>query len=244
MSRTVKRVPLDFDWPRGEVWSGFLMPGSLIAVKCGACDGKGITPAARWVLATAQMLLMLDEDLEAQQRGQAMHPYFADYHTCAWGIRPSPDIREFGTGLAGRTSGGGRLGHDAVDGWVAYEKIVAAAGLDPKVWGHCTNCAGEGGIEAYPGQRAEADAWTPTEPPSGVGWQMWETVSEGSPISPVFATAEQLASWLAETGANAGAGRTATAEQWLAMIEAGSSLGSFASLNGQLMSGVEAVSQR
>lgn len=91
---------------------------------------------------------------------------------------------------------------------------------------------------------ADADAWTPTEPPSGVGWQMWETVSEGSPISPVFATAEQLASWLAETGADAGAGRTATAEQWLAMIEAGSSLGSFASFNGQLMSGVEAVSQR
>lgn len=32
--------------------------------------------------------------------------------------------------------------------------------------------------------------------------------------------------------------------EWLAMIEAGSSLGSFASLNDRLMSGVEAVIER
>lgn len=31
------------------------------------------------------------------------------------------------------------------------------------------------------------------EPPSGEGWQVWETVSEGSPVTPVFPTAESLA---------------------------------------------------
>lgn len=30
----------------------------------------------------------------------------------------------------------------------------------------------------------------------GVGWQLWETVTEGSPISPVFATPEDLRDWM------------------------------------------------
>lgn len=60
----------------------------------------------------------------------------------------------------------------------------------------CTTCDGDGTVEAYPGQRAAADAWTRAEPPSGTGWQLWETTSAGSPISPVFATGEELARWL------------------------------------------------
>ena len=34
------------------------------------------------------------------------------------------------------------------------------------------------------------------KPPAGDGWQLWETVSEGSPISPVFTTPEELARWM------------------------------------------------
>ena len=33
------------------------------------------------------------------------------------------------------------------------------------------------------------------------GWQMYETVSEGSPISPIFRTKEELADWLASPAA-------------------------------------------
>lgn len=32
-------------------------------------------------------------------------------------------------------------------------------------------------------------------PPKGDGYQLWETTSEGSPISPVFATLDELCSW-------------------------------------------------
>lgn len=52
-------------------------------------------------------------------------------------------------------------------------------------------------------------------------YQMYEDVSEGTPISPVFATAEELAHWLADNKANAGAGRTATYEQWLRVCKGG-----------------------
>jgi hypothetical protein len=33
---------------------------------------------------------------------------------------------------------------------------------------------------------------TTVDPPTGEGWQLWETVSEGSPITPVYSTAEGL----------------------------------------------------
>jgi hypothetical protein len=36
------------------------------------------------------------------------------------------------------------------------------------------------------------------EPPTGEGWQVWETVSEGSPRSPVFAGRDSLVAWLVE----------------------------------------------
>lgn len=194
MGREVKRVALDFDWPVNEVWEGYLMPDRLAAPDCQACNGRGETSARLWVRASAHMLLLLDDDLREQERGRKMHPYFSEYYTTGYGTRPSADIHELGTGLAGRESG--FLGHDSIDSFVATEKIVEAAGLDPKVWGICTECKGDGWIESYPGQSAEAQAWEHTEPPEGEGWQVWETVSEGSPISPVFSDREGLIQWL------------------------------------------------
>ena len=41
-----------------------------------------------------------------------------------------------------------------------------------------------------------------TEPPSGKGYQCWETTSEGSPISPVFKTSDELYEWLATNEQN------------------------------------------
>ena len=62
----------------------------------------------------------------------------------------------------------------------------------------CPACQGHGSTEAYEGQRAEAEAWESTGPPEGDDWQLWETVSEGSPISPVFADSDELAAWMSD----------------------------------------------
>jgi len=56
------------------------------------------------------------------------------------------------------------------------------------------------------------------EPPKGYGFQMWETTSEGSPMSPVFAAPEELARWLVDNNASSFGNDTATYGQWLAMI--------------------------
>lgn len=50
---------------------------------------------------------------------------------------------------------------------------------------------------------------------------MYETCSEGTPISPAFATPEELARWLADTGASSFGSMTATYEQWLATCRRG-----------------------
>jgi hypothetical protein len=57
----------------------------------------------------------------------------------------------------------------------------------------CGTCRGRGGIEAFKGQRKLAKKWKRINPPKGDWWQVWETVSEGSPVTPAFATPEALA---------------------------------------------------
>jgi hypothetical protein len=63
----------------------------------------------------------------------------------------------------------------------------------------------------------------------------------GQPISPAFETKEELARWLADTGASAFGRLTATYEAWLATIERGHAISAFFSSSTGLISGVEAV---
>ncbi len=55
------------------------------------------------------------------------------------------------------------------------------------------------------------------DPPKGDGYQLWETVTEGSPISPVFATPENLARWLVANDTSIT--QSTTYEQWLKFIK-------------------------
>ena len=57
------------------------------------------------------------------------------------------------------------------------------------------------------------------EPPTGDGYQLWETVSEGSPVSPVFVTPEHLAQWLTEPGNDTSITQDTNYEQWLKFIK-------------------------
>lgn len=71
-------------------------------------------------------------------------------------------------------------------------------------------------------------------------FMMFQNVSEGTPISPAFATPEELARWLTENGANAGAGMTANYQQWLRVCKGGYAPSMVIS-NGVLQSGVAAM---
>lgn len=98
-----------------------------------------------------------------------------------------------------------------------------------------------------------ADGWLTGEPPyygipvmpgwsdaERTHWQMYETCSEGTPISPAFATPEELAWWLADSGASAFGNMTASYSAWLATLRSGSAISAVVTSDGHLMSGVEA----
>lgn len=109
----------------------------------------------------------------------------------------------------------------------------------------CATCDGE--HKVYP--RCEPPAYPVGSVPSWVdpfsdrwGWQMWETTSEGSPISPVMDTPEELARWLADNRASAFGGTEATFDQWLNMITQGHAVSAVWDSSKGFRSGVEALS--
>jgi hypothetical protein len=69
---------------------------------------------------------------------------------------------------------------------------------------------------------------------------MYEDTSEGTPISPAFATPEELARWLADTGASSFGSMTASYESWLRVCQGGFAP-SMVLVGGELKSGVEAL---
>jgi len=124
-------------------------------------------------------------------------------------INPTPkEVNEWS--LAG-------FGHDSINQWVVTKAECKRLGINDT----CPKCNGEGTIWTTPESKQLCEEWTEVEPPVGVGYQMWETTSEGSPISPVFETPEELAEWLVENKASAFGSDTATYEEWLRVCQGG-----------------------
>lgn len=80
-------------------------------------------------------------------------------------------------------------------------------------------------------------AWTEAE---RTHLQMYENTTEGTPISPVMPTAEELAHWLADNNASAFGGQGASYESWLRVCNGGYAP-SAVMIGGHLMSGVEGL---
>jgi hypothetical protein len=127
------------------------------------------------------------------------------------------------------------MGHDAINQWIVTEAECLRLGIETA----CEHCGGEGGMWPSEEARKLYDDWTRTEPPSGEGYQIWETVSEGSPISPVFATPEALATHMA--GTKWGADKGTPYATWLNFINGPGWAVSGVMQDGVMKSGVEAV---
>lgn len=124
---------------------------------------------------------------------------------------PTPDE------LAAMYAGG--MGHDSINQWICVKTRAKRYGLNPddKKQSECPKCEGKGCIWPSKSDENVYDAWTPTEPPTGQGWQLWQTVSEGGPVSPVFKTPGELATWC-EKNATIFADEKLSKEQWLRLI--------------------------
>lgn len=104
------------------------------------------------------------------------------------------------------------LGHDSLNQWVVCKAECERLGVESM----CPTCHGHGEIWHSNAAKALYEKWKRVEPPKGRGYQIWEAVSEGSPVSPVFATPEELAQWMTDNPDSIHRGTTY--ESWLAFI--------------------------
>lgn len=164
MGRELRRVPLDFDWPVGKTWKGYLSP-DYRPCPSDNCD-NGSTVAGRWFESLTHLLLMVGE---AGVNHRPLHPWLEaiPLRPAKW---PGPEAAEVTGGLAGRAPRS-PFGHDAIDRWAATKAIYRAAGL-AEDWGTCPICEGHA---IHPDDRAASEAWESTAPPEGEGFQLWET---------------------------------------------------------------------
>jgi hypothetical protein len=248
MGREIRRVALDFTWPVGEVWEGFLLPERLHEEPCPDCKHgysphaehlfdlwygnqpfdpatTGSTPlrhdtpavraraernvanapefygAGEWaIVREAQRLADLfngqwchhltQDDVDALVAANRLWDFTSAWDRETGWQKIDPPV----TPTAGQVNEWSLhgFGHDSLNAGIVVSARCQREGVPDR----CSRCNGHASLEKYPGQRAEAEAWEATEPPAGDGWQLWETVTDGSPVSPVFATAEEHAAWM------------------------------------------------
>jgi len=99
--------------------------------------------------------------------------------------------------------------------------------------------------EQFAGQRPHRDDYMPNWPESErTHFMMYEDTSEGTPISPAFATPEELAQWLADSGASALGSSTATYDVWLRVAKGGWAPSAIYTPESGFKNGVDALSDQ
>lgn len=105
------------------------------------------------------------------------------------------------------------MGHDSINSWVCIKARAEREGLKTT----CEHCEGHGHVFANEGEKFDYENWERTDPPTGEGYQLWSTTTEGHPMSPVFESLEKLCDWLAEYGSVFGSEGASKAE-WMKML--------------------------
>jgi hypothetical protein len=86
------------------------------------------------------------------------------------------------------------MGHDSANCWVCVKARCERNGQEVE----CATCKGSSQDPGDAETSRLEEEWESTDPPEGEAYQLWETVSEGSPITPVFADPADLARWCVE----------------------------------------------
>ncbi len=217
MGRTLKRVPLDFNWPSGKLWKGYINP--YRAIECPYCDRSGYNPETKRISESFYNgERWCDKITQDEVEALIQHDRLREFtHTYIPGIGwkpidPPPVVTAEQINAWQRGRG---IGHDGVNRHILIEARATRLG----VWGLCPECDGSGSIFSTPEIKKLHEEWKDYEPPNGEGYQLWETTSEGSPVSPVFKTLDELCSWC-EGNASTFGSHKATKDEWKQMLDA------------------------
>jgi len=234
MSRELKRVPLDFNWPLDIVWKGYMNPYDPI--ECKLCDGSGLNKKTKklsddwythsrtddkegWghnlnqedvqALIDAGRLMDFTRVPRTPEQVEIVKKKVADGGN-SWlptdnGYIPTAEE-------VNKWSRNG-FGHDTMNKWICVEARAKRLGF----YGKCPLCKGDGHYWCEEKYEELYESWEQIEPPKGEGYQLWENCSEGSPISPVFKSLDELCAWAEDNATTFGSSKT-TKENWKKML--------------------------
>ncbi len=198
MGCEIKRVPLDFDWPLGHPWEGYVPPPDG-CVECHSCRGlegrpTGYSRLGNAIYASAEfnakkgLLPSEAEDLTPEE----LRFLIALQRSVA------PEYRRHNK--IPYTYGGSTVTDPRMVAYDIMRHLAKTLRVSLTKTFMCPVCKGECRVVADETQHQARRRWRRKAPPKGKGWQVWETVSGGSPITPVFATPEELIEYLCTTG--------------------------------------------
>jgi hypothetical protein len=223
MGREIKRVSLDFDWPLHMPWKGFVPP--YTAQKCLACEGSGYNPVtlkmrdqiSRYIPITQEVLDILLKEKAVRVLSDS-------------GYKPVETISLEKVNEYLTSDRRARFDLGVYD--ISDFNLLKACATVKGAWGMCKYCNGTGEIWHSKEIELLSCSFEGYAPPTGEGYQLWENVSEGSPISPIFEKPEDLAKWIVEhEGGNfEGALRFVLKEEWAP---------SGVMVNGEFMTGIQ-----
>lgn len=93
-----------------------------------------------------------------------------------------------------------------------------------------------------PKEKGECPHFSWKDPPTGPYYQLWSTTTEGHPMTPAFATPEELAQYCADNKVSSFGRDTASYDEWFRFIKVGWALSGVAMPGKGIMSGVAAAS--
>ena len=215
MGRTLKRVPMDFDWPLKVVWKGYCSP--YRATECKTCGGSGYNPKTRklsedWYDSARTGMRWCDKLTQDEVDALVESGRFRERVGDEWVSVPRT-AEEVNAANLNHAPWSNVLHHDGSNHYTCVKVRATRLGF----YGLCPICEGSGDFWCDSKYEKLAEEWDQIDPPEGPGYQMWETTSEGSPSSPVFETLDELCVWCAEF-ATTFADFTATAEAWKKML--------------------------
>jgi len=200
MGRELKKVPLDFNWPLKKIWKGYTNP---YYVNCPDCKGIGYSLEWQTLRAIISLLCNAADDSKTSKeyvsRGHVLN-YLGinklgkDFYKIVEGLVPKEE-EHFACG-------------------VICKKLLKLANL-PEDWCNCKTCDGTGIHKDY---LEKYEGWERSDPPLGEGFQLWESTSEGSPVSPVFQTLDELCKY-AEANVSVFGNEYISKDQWKKMLE-------------------------
>ena len=233
MGRQLRRVAVDFDWPLKKIWPGFENPYYKYCKKCLPCEGSGLNPQTKkisedWYTHSRKdgrqgwsKSLTLDEVEALVKKGRLSN------------VRVGITIKEIHSLINSKG-----YFHDSINQWICVKVRAKRLG----VYGQCEYCNGNGEKWDHPLLAYICDNFQEIHPPTGDAYQIWETVSDGSPVSPAFDSPEDLARWMVENDTSITSDTTFGG--WMKFILGEGWAPSAMISNGKFESGVKAFSEK